>query len=110
MSPTILPGERVLIAPADPGTLRIGDIVKFRLDGHLILHRLVARRRRPDGALQFVFRGDNTSEAESQVTGSDVIGQAVVVERRERLITLCSPLARLRGRLRIALRDLSSPK
>lgn len=110
MSPTILSGERVLIAPADPRRLRIGDIVKFRVDGRLTLHRLVGRRRRPDGALEFAFRGDNAEETEVPVSGSSIIGVAVAVERSLRLVTLCSAGARFRGRARIALRFFCAAK
>jgi peptidase S24-like protein len=103
MSPTILDGERVLISPADPRRLRIGHIVKFSVDGRLILHRLVARRRRSDGALVFTFRGDNGSETDAHVPSSSIIGIAVAVERDENLITLCSFSKRLSSLFRIAL-------
>ncbi len=107
MSPTILDGERVLISPADPRRLRIGHVVKFSVDGRLILHRLVARRRRSDGKLVFTFRGDNAPEIDAHVPSSSIIGMAVAVERDENLITLCSLRKRLRGLVRIALRRLA---
>ena len=110
MSPTVLHRERVLIAPADPQRLRIGDIVKFRVEGHLILHRLVGRRRRQDGDLEFAFRGDNAGETEVRIPGSSIIGVAVRLERRRRAITLCSSSARFSGRARIALRPLRPAK
>jgi hypothetical protein len=102
MHPTIVDGQRVLIVPADPRTLRIGDVVKFTVEGQLTLHRLVGRRRRRDGGLDFAFRGDNASVTEGPVPDSSVIGVAAAVDRDGTLVSLRSPRARLTGLLRIA--------
>ncbi len=110
MSPTILDGERVLIAPVDSQRLRLGDVVKFRFEGRLTLHRLVGRARRPDGGLEFAFRGDNGTDTEARVPASSVIGLAVAVERGQSLVTLCSLRARFSGLPRMTLRTLYSRK
>lgn len=101
MSPTILDGERVLIAPVDPRDLGIGDVVKFRLGDRLTLHRLIGRHHRSDGALQFAFRGDNATQTEILTGSSGIIGRAIAVERRGVLVTLCSRGARFRGLARV---------
>jgi SOS-response transcriptional repressor LexA len=107
MSPTILDGDRVLIAPVDPRSLRLGDIVKFRFEDRLTMHRLVRRTQLADGTLRFVFHGDNAAEAEADVPASHVIGVAVAAERSGCVTTLCSRWNRIGGLLRIGLRTLS---
>ena len=98
MRPAIADGDRVLIAPARPERLRVGDIVKFRIGDELRMHRLV-RRSPPDGPGEFVFRGDS-GDSEDTVRRNDIIGLAVAVERNGRLRRLDSTLARGLGWVR----------
>jgi hypothetical protein len=101
MLPTVGDGERVLIAPVSPSSLRLGHVVKFRLgDDELRLHRLVARGGSGGGAW-FVFRGDNAPEADPAVGAAALVGLALAVERGDRQIRLDGLLARWRGRIRI---------
>ena len=79
MAPAINDGDRVLVAPAAPESLRPGEIVKFRVEGAFVMHRLVRRGRRKDGARTFVFRGDNAPAEDPPVTAEAIIGRAVAV-------------------------------
>jgi DNA-binding beta-propeller fold protein YncE len=106
MAPAIHDGDRVLVAPASPESLRSGEIVKFRIEGAFVMHRLVRRSRRQDGALTFVFRGDNAPHDDPPVTAEAIIGRAVAVERDGHRRRLDSGFELWRGRLRIFRRSL----
>src|SRR5207245_3122608 len=106
MAPTIDDGDRVLVAPAAPESLRPGDIVKFRAQGAFVMHRLVRFDRSEDGARTFVFRGDNAPTTDPPVTAAAIIGRAVAVERHGVQRRLDSRFELWRGRLKIIKRAL----
>lgn len=102
MSPVIADGDRVLIGPISPELLRIGDIVKFSLDGEFRLHRLIRRRLGSDGSVTLELHGDNAASPDPPVEPLQVIGVALAVERGGRLRRLDTPWARAHGRLMVA--------
>src|SRR5881628_3727236 len=104
MAPTIEDGDRVLVAPAAPESLRPGDIVKFRVEGTFVMHRLVRCHRDADGTRTFVFRGDNAPANDPPVTATAVIGRAIAVERHGVQRRLDSRFELWRGRLKIIKR------
>src|SRR3989449_4742575 len=106
MAPTIDDGDRVLVAPAAPESLKPGDIVKFRAQGAFVMHRLVRFDRGEDGARTFVFRGDNAPANDQPVTAAAIIGRAVAVERHGVQRRLDSRFELWRGRLKIIKRAL----
>src|SRR3989475_4672549 len=106
MAPTIDVGDRVLVAPAAPESLKPGDIVKFRAQGAFVMHRLVRFDRGEDGARAFVFRGDNAPANDQPVTAAAIIGRAVAVERHGVQRRLDSRFELWRGRLKIIKRAL----
>src|SRR2546427_10602595 len=106
MAPTIDDGDRVLVAPAAPESRKPGDIVKLRVDGAFVMHRLVRCDRGEDGVRTFVFRGDNAPADDPPVTALAIIGRAVAVERDGRQRRLDSRFELWRGRLKIIRRAL----
>jgi signal peptidase len=75
MAPTLPVGSIVVERPADPGSLRVGDIATYRLaDGAgLVTHRIVAVDARHQ---QFVFRGDANPVADPEpVPASAIAGR-----------------------------------
>ena len=75
MAPTLPVGSIVVERPADPGTLRAGDVATYRLgDGRgLVTHRIVAVSAQHR---QFVFRGDANPVADAEpVTAAAVTGR-----------------------------------
>jgi len=106
MAPTIDDGDRVLVAPAAPESLRPGDVVKFRAQGGFVMHRLVRFDRGEDGARTFVFRGDNAPTTDPPVTAAAIIGRAVAVERHGVQRRLDSRFELWTGRLKIIKRAL----
>src|SRR5262249_3383693 len=106
MAPTIEDGDRVLVAPAPPESLRPGHIVKFRAEGDLVTHRPVPGPRDDDGTRTFVCRGDNAPTTDPPVTAAAIIGRAVAVERHGVQRRLDSRFELWRGRLKIIKRAL----
>ena len=106
MAPTIDDGDRVLVAPAAPESLKPGDIVKFRAQGVFVMHRLVRLDRGEDGARAFVFRGDNAPANDQPVTAAAIIGRAVAVERHGVQRRLDTRFELWRGRLKVIKRAL----
>ena len=78
MAPSLVDGELALMRTARPGSLNLGDIIAFRRDGRLILHRLIGRRVRDDGALVFTTKGDANRGADSPILSSEVQARLVV--------------------------------
>ncbi|KGM43132.1 hypothetical protein JY97_09315 [Alkalispirochaeta odontotermitis] len=42
MFPTIMANESIVVAPIDPETVRLKDIILYRTNGQLIAHRVVS--------------------------------------------------------------------
>ena len=69
-------GDLILVGPADPETLQIGDVITFREDAVIVTHRIVDIRSGADGSRQFITKGDaNNIEDELPVTADRIIGQ-----------------------------------
>ena len=107
MVPAIRDGDRVLIAPVKVSALRLGDVVKFRLNGGFRLHRLVCRGHSREGDW-FEFQGDTLTAPDARVGPDAIVGVAVAVERNGRVQRLDSLPARLRGLSRVAVKRLRS--
>ncbi|MGW6128412.1 signal peptidase I [Cellulomonas sp. NPDC055163] len=76
MSPAVDPGDVVVTAPVEAGTLAPGLIIAFRdaaRPGNVLLHRVV--RVEPDGSI--ITRGDaNPQDDSTPVHPDDVLGEA----------------------------------
>ena len=60
MSPLIMAGDCISLRFTDPGSLKIGDIIVFREDENLIVHRLL-KKRSVNGKGWLCQKGDNLS-------------------------------------------------
>lgn len=61
MSPTLKVGAIIISKkPADPASLRVGDVVTYRmLDGSVVTHRVIEALRGADGSVSYRTKGDN---------------------------------------------------
>jgi signal peptidase len=51
----IHPGDMIVVRRAEKADIEVGDVITFRVGGHLVTHRVVEVR---DGGNQFITRGD----------------------------------------------------
>jgi len=78
MEPAIRPGDLVLIAPADPSSLRLGDVVAYvGLDGSLVVHRLVGVSG-SGGKILLYAKGDANKATDPPFTPDRLVGRVVL--------------------------------
>ena len=68
MQPALPPGTLVVVKPADPADIQIGDVVTYQLNPgqpELVTHRVVAVSQTTSGASSFVLKGDNNAEPDA---------------------------------------------
>ena len=95
MAPAILDGDAITVEPVEAGRLRRGDVVLARRGTTVVAHRLIGRRRRPDGGLALLLRGDAAAGDDSPVPASDLLGRVVETRRGARTIAVSSWRARI---------------
>ena len=103
MYPMFVPGrDSAVIEQADASRLKRSDVVLYRREsGILVLHRIC--RIREDG---FYFVGDNQSEVEGPLRGSQIKGILSGFIRNGKYISVRNPLYRIASRLWLFLRPL----
>jgi hypothetical protein len=95
MLPSIWPGDVVTVRHQNFSELKSGEIVLFRQDGSLTLHRI--RRIMAD---RVITRGDTLSCDDRPVRDAEIVGKLVSIDRRGRRIELGRPVwQRLMGLL-----------
>ncbi len=94
MFPFIRSGDWVDLELGAAGRIGKGDIVLFRKDGALYLHRVLART-----AGGFLVKGDMSSAADGTIDDGDIIGRAVAVTYRRRRVDLRSRPNRIFARV-----------
>lgn len=77
MQPLIQPGDRVTVKHADVDQVKFGDIIVFRLQEVLVVHRVIGRLR-IDGRTFFLQKGDSNLAA-SPVPSDDVLARVVAI-------------------------------
>lgn len=74
MYPKIKKGDIVIIKDIDVNDVKKGDVIRYRMDGYFVVHRVVMISKDKDG-LYFITKGDNNSDIDlypvrpSQVDG-----------------------------------------
>ncbi len=93
MKPLIRPGDQVLVNCVRADHIGFGDIMLFRRDGELIVHRVLKKRH---NALQvcFIEQGD-ARHVLGLVSSNMVIGRICAVRRGNKVFDLTSPQSRL---------------
>ena len=95
MHPTIRENEALVVAPAAPAWLALGDIVLSRCGEKITAHRLVwidaetaapEAPGGPDGRPMFILRGDACRRCDPPVPAHQILGKVVAVERRGRMV------------------------
>jgi signal peptidase I len=93
MSPLINPGDRVLVVSVAAEQVRLGDIIVFKRNGGLVVHRVLKKLRTAD-SFSFTEKGDNTNI--SGLAGSEeIVGRFNMIRGKVKRLNLSSPLSRL---------------
>lgn len=82
MIPTIWPGDVLIIRKYDRLEIHAGDIVLYRREGRLFVHRVIAANG--DGHQFVVTRGDSMPESDPPLPGRDLLGKVDCVVRNGR--------------------------
>lgn len=102
MSPSIKKGELLIVKPIALEEAEIGEIVAFRRDESqsvLTTHRVVQKGKEL-GRCYIITKGDrNPNRDFPLVSSQEVLGKVTGIERNGQVISLESPLYRLRGYL-----------
>lgn len=61
----------IRIVPADSDKINVGDIVSYKLDDKLIVHRVVEKGK-DDGGVYYVVKGDNNSTIDGKIRFEDI--------------------------------------
>ena len=88
MLPTIWPGDMVVVEKVDGGQVQQGDVVLFRRDHRLFVHRVIAEDRCNRIDVLFVTRGDGMRRADAPVSSSEFLGRVNLILRDGRSIEL----------------------
>jgi hypothetical protein len=86
MLPTLWPGDLLRIERTNAQVVGLGDLVLFRREERLYIHRLIAIGPSADGAL--ITRGDSLPQADPPFSPGQLLGRVTGVTREGRAIPL----------------------
>lgn len=110
MLPTILPGDTLLIEPASSERVVKGDIVLFRRDRRLFVHR-VSGKSGCAGDLRIITQGDGMRRADPPVSAAQLLGKVAFVVRDGRsLVPAKNPGLTMRAVAALARRSSSAAR
>jgi len=96
MRPLLRDGDRVLIRPVSPNTLRRGDIITFMADGRLYTHRYIKRVNPGSGAARLITKGDRNPDLDRwRIAPDEVLGRVVSIEKKGKMLNLGTAAWRL---------------
>jgi len=93
MAPLIRPGDQVKVSRVAPGEVRFGDILVFKRNNDLIVHRVLKRWRAPEGNY-FSEKGDAGS-VYGLVNGDSIVGRVIGLKKGTRTYDLDLPPGRI---------------
>lgn len=81
MYPSIKPGSIIHIEPSDPAAGYVpGEIIACKQNNGFIVHRLIRINEKDNGTM-YVTRGDSCLKEDSPVSGMQIAGRVVSMER-----------------------------
>jgi signal peptidase len=67
MEPTLPPGTLVVVRPADPASIQVGDVLTYQIESGkpaVISHRVTGKTFSTNGGITFLTKGDNNDVAD----------------------------------------------
>ncbi|MBM4056415.1 MAG: signal peptidase I [Planctomycetes bacterium] len=95
MYPLIREGDNVLVK-CGYSQIRCGDIIAFRHDNKLIVHR-VLRVSGNEKGFSVITKGDNVPHLDPEVNHREIIGKVSAIKRGEKLLHLDSYIGKATG-------------
>jgi signal peptidase len=96
MYPTIRENEVIIVEPAEPRHVKVGDIILFRSEESVVAHRVMRIERGKGNTLRFILREDTWGTLDAPVEAEQILGKVVSVERGGRSIDPYSTRAKVR--------------
>ena len=93
MYPTIKIGDQVLVEKVRPDEVRFGDIIVFRQNRRLVIHRVIGKSEH-GGQFHFLEKGDANLQS-SLVSAEDIIGKVIIIRSQARTLNTTSGVGRL---------------
>ena len=101
MHPTIRDGASITVVPVSPADVRRGDIIFYRCNGNVFVHRVVTVNEQEDNGLLFTVRGDALGAPDESVESHQILGKVVSVGQSGNSIDPYSWRAKIYQRVRI---------
>ena len=95
MFPTIRSGDPLTVEPVRADEVKRGDVVLYRSDRGMIVHRVERILDRGEGDLTFLLRGDAAQALDRPVGAGRLLGRVAVREHGGRSLDLCRGPSRL---------------
>src|SRR4051812_41731385 len=95
MSPTILNGDVITVAPVVLHEVCTGDILVYRDGDRVLAHRLVDVTAAISES-QFLLRGDANLRRDRPVAAAQIVGRVTAIERDGRIVPMRATLAAVR--------------
>ena len=93
MLPVIGQGDQVLVERALSNNIRFGDIIVFRKNGQLVVHRVLAKRKL-NGECHILEKGDAMFQS-NLIPAQDILGRVTVVSRHGKSLRTVSGSGRI---------------
>jgi signal peptidase I len=93
MYPTIRRNDKVLVERIGSANLRFGDIMVFKKDRSLIIHRVIGKRK-VGGEHHFQEKGDAILQS-SLVPPAEIIGRVINIKNQDKTILVISGAGRV---------------
>lgn len=99
MNPWLKEGDLCYLANVELQTLRCGDIVVFRQQEQVKIHRLIRVRAGSNGAFSILTKADRYCDADPPIGGDAVMGKVVCVKRRKHVLLRDTAVSRFSARV-----------
>ena len=97
MAPLVRDGDVLTVHPADPGSIRLGDLVLVTDEhGRPLVHRVIRKADGPDG-LRFTVQGDQVALPDGVIHAARVYGRVTAIGRAGAIIEVNRPTLRVLG-------------
>ena len=97
MAPLVRDGDVLAVRPADPGSIRLGDLVLVTDEhGRPLVHRVIRRTTGREG-IRFTVQGDQVSRPDGVIPAAQVYGRVTTIERAGACIEVNRPSLRVLG-------------